>query len=180
MRNGVVGPPAVDAAVGGSWVASRSGAWGLASEDWLRDASWDAWVESARTSLCRSSASSSLSSPSVSNASASVELTARDARSRDDALEWKDGGGEFGIGCDCLGGAELGLLKSSSSWAFTWTHNQVSHTIKRQRPTAAGQHIPAHNVQPSCRISCWFAVLKPKDSGIPPFATEDETASVCR
>jgi len=75
--------------------------------------------EFPRTSRCLSSGSSSLSS-SVSNASArsgfTVWLRSRD--SIEDALEWKDGGGEFGMGCVCLG-ASIGESMSSSSWAFT-------------------------------------------------------------
>jgi hypothetical protein len=67
--------------------------------------------ELPRTRRWRSSPSSSLLSSSESKASARSGFTRFD-RSRDDCLEWKDGGGEFGIGCDRR-------EWSSSSFAFT-------------------------------------------------------------
>lgn len=74
-------------------------------------------VELPRTSRCLSSVSSSLSSPSASNASARSGSTLF-RRSRDDARDRKDGGGEFGIGYVGLGKGAVGV-SGSSSWAFT-------------------------------------------------------------
>jgi len=73
-----------------------------------------------RTKRCLSSASSSLSSDS-SNASARSGLTVwfLSLDMIDDALEWKEGGGELGIGCVGLGWEAIGDTASSSSWAFT-------------------------------------------------------------
>lgn len=78
----------------GNSVTLRSGPVGLDETSSL-----EVGVALPRTSRCRSSASSSLSSPSVSNASASVGSTLFSLDAIDDDLEWKDGGGELGIGC---------------------------------------------------------------------------------
>jgi hypothetical protein len=75
-------------------------------------------VELPRTKRCLSSGSSSLSSPSASKASARSELTVLD-RSLEDALEWKDGGGELGTGYAGLGKGAVGVSGSSTSWALT-------------------------------------------------------------
>lgn len=68
----------------------------------------------------RSSGSSSLSDSSASKASARVgSWTVRFRGATDDALEWNDGGGEFGCDERVFLDTAMGDGASSSSWALT-------------------------------------------------------------
>lgn len=68
----------------------------------------------------RSSGSSSLSDSSASKASARVgSWTVRFRGATDEALEWNDGGGEFGWDERVFLDTAMGEGRSSSSWALT-------------------------------------------------------------
>ena len=120
----ILEPAGAPAAGGGSCVVCLSGTVGLAEDEGFAAGCPPGLAtgnELPRTRRCLSSASSSLSSPSVSNASASAgsTLACLSLDDIDEVREWKDGGGELGIGCVGRGPAVTGVSGSSSSWAFT-------------------------------------------------------------